>query len=240
MKSNKKTENKGLQRFTNYKQKSAHLWALKQVTLDDMKILTSEQEELFLAEVNSKQIDSKGVERDKLLKKFEPIFSEQTHRDMWHYNHAQITQAITNLMQEYGRMPLKSDIAERTGLSRPTIDKHLKEYQNNTEYLKNSEQFRFMSDKVLAKVFSFAVNGDIRACKLYLECMGKLGTNNSTTVNTQNNYIQINGLTISQDQITQLPKAQLNQIQNILTQKDNRIIEVKLPAKEKTKVILKE
>ncbi len=212
----KKTNENGLQRFTNFKHKSTYLWGLNQVTFADMEILTELQKRKFLEEVNKKQLIAEGEDKDKLLYKFELMFTEETKRQIWDYNHTRITVALTNLITEKGRMPCKVDIQERTGLSRVTIDKHLKEYQNNPEYIKRAEQFTFLGDKVLAKVFSLAVNGDIKACKLYLECMGKFGT----SINTQNNYIQINGLTISQEQIKNLPIEQLKQIQNILTEND--------------------
>ena len=212
----KKTNQNGLQRFTNFKHKSTYLWGLNQVTFADMEILTELQKRKFLEEVNKKQLIAEGEDKDKLLYKFELMFTEETKRQIWDYNHTRITVALTNLITEKGRMPCKVDIQERTGLSRVTIDKHLKEYQNNPEYIKRAEQFTFLGDKVLAKVFSLAVNGDIKACKLYLECMGKFGT----SINTQNNYIQINGLTISQEQIKNLPIEQLKQIQNILTEND--------------------
>ena len=212
----KKTNENGLQRFTNFKHKSTYLWGLNQVTFADMEILTELQKRKFLEEVNKKQLIAEGEDKDKLLYKFELMFTEETKRQIWDYNHTRITVALTNLIIEKGRMPCKVDIQERTGLSRVTIDKHLKEYQNNPEYIKRAEQFTFLGDKVLAKVFSLAVNGDIKACKLYLECMGKFGT----SINTQNNYIQINGLTISQEQIKNLQIEQLKQIQNILTEND--------------------
>jgi len=115
-------------------------------------------------------------------------------------------------------MPLKIDIAEKTGLSRPTIDKHLKEYTSNPLYIQEEEQFRFMTSKVLAKVFSFAVNGDIRACKLYLEFMGNATgqPSNNTLIQNQNNYIQINGRVLSQETIKHLNPEQLNSIETIL------------------------
>ena len=61
-----------------------------------------------------------------------------------------------------------------------------------------------MTSKVLGKVFYFAVNGDVRACKLYLEFMGNMnGLTGNTTINTQNNFIQINGTVLSQETIKQ-------------------------------------
>lgn len=208
----------GLQRFTKFEQNKKSLWNLKQITHEALNILTNDEKDKFLEEVNAKLAIVKGTERDSLLKQFEIIFSDETKNHIWEYNHCQITIAISTMMQEYGRMPSKKELAEKTGLSRPTLDKHLKEYTNNPLYIQEVEQFRFMTSKVLAKVFSFAVNGDIRACKLYLEFMGNTNgqPSNNTLIQNQNNYIQINGRVLSQETIKHLNPEQLNSIETIL------------------------
>ncbi len=211
------TKKKGLQRVTKFELKKKQLWGLKQITHEAFDVLTNNERNGFLKEVNAKLAIIKGEERDALLKQFELIFSDETKNQMWEYNHAIITNAISVLMQEQGRMPAKIDLANKTGLSRPTIDKHLKEYTSNPLYIQEVEKFKFMTAKVLAKVFAYAVNGDIRACKLYLEFMGNMnGLNGGTNINTQNNYIQINGMVLSQETIKHLSPEQLNTIETIL------------------------
>ncbi len=208
---------KGLQKVTKLELKKKSLWALNQITHKELDILTNDERSEFLKEVNEKLAILKGDERAELLKQFELIFSDETKNQLWEYNHSNITSAISTLMQEYGRMPSKKELAEKTGLSRPTIDRHLKEYTNNPLYIQEVDQFRFMTSKVLAKVFKFAVNGDVRACKLYFEMMGNMkGLTENTTINTQNNFIQINGLTISQEQIQRLSSDKIGQLHSLL------------------------
>ncbi|MEX1187610.1 MAG: hypothetical protein WED33_00020 [Bacteroidia bacterium] len=63
-----------------------------------------------------------------------------------------------------------------------------------------------MASKVLAKVFNFAVNGDMVAPKLYFSVMGAIdkGQNSKNTLmQNQNNYIQINGTVLSQESVRQ-------------------------------------
>ena len=219
------TKETGLQKVTKFEIKKKQLLDLKQITFKDIDILTIGENKEFIKEVNAKLAILKGKERDALLKQFEIIFCDETKNQLWEYNHAQITSAITLLLQEFGRMPSKVEIANKTGLSRPTIDKHLKEYASNPLYIQEIEQFRFMTAKVLSKVFAFAINGDIRACKLYLEIAGNMnGLNSSKTINNQNNFIQINGLTISQEQIQQLNAKQKAKIKDILTYNDHENI----------------
>jgi len=69
----------------------------------------------------------------------------------------------------------------------------------------------------MAKVFQFAVNGDIRAAKLYLETIGTTHKQQShTVVKSQNNHIQINNTILSQENLKRLSAEQLNQIEHIV------------------------
>ena len=209
----------GLQKFTKSEDKINKILSLEQITPEHLKQL-SESEKCRLAEVIDEMVNClKGDDRDELYKKIEPIMSDTSKNHIWEYNQNQITSAISVLMQECGRMPSKTEIAKRTELSRQTIHKHLKEYTDHPLYLGQIEQFRFMTSKVLAKVFEFAVNGDIGAAKLYFNIMGftNNGQNpNNTLIQNQNNYIQINGTVLSQDTIKHLNPEQLNTIETIL------------------------
>lgn len=117
-------------------------------------------------------------------------------------------------------MPTKNNIAKETGLSRTTIHKHLKDYATNPLYAEEMRKFRFMTDRVMTKVFRIAVQGEgnVKAARLYLEAMGCLAGQSglNTMINTQNNYIQINQTKLSQESIKQLSPGQLSQIEEIL------------------------
>ena len=210
---------KGLQKFTETETKINKILSLEQITPKDLEPL-SEKESTRLMEILTERFNKlKGTERDKFYKKIEPITGDTTKNQLWEYNHNQITWAISTLMQEYGRMPTKTEIATKTELSRQTVHKHLKEYTNHPQYLGQIEQFRFMTSKVLAKVFQFAVNGDTGAAKLYFNVMGFMNNGqapNNTLIQNQNNYIQINGTVLSQETIKHLNPEQLNTIETIL------------------------
>jgi hypothetical protein len=218
MKNDIKTTMQGLQRFTESEIKIDELFDLPVITIDDYKALSLTEREdfntLMIAKINA----LKGDERDKFLIKVELLLSPGTKNQLWENNHLLITNAISTLMQNSGCMPTKNHIAEQTGLSRTTINKHLKEYTTHPQYLVEIEQYRFMTSKVLAKVFKFAVNGDIRAAKLYFEMVGNLSAQpgSGTLIQQQNNYIQINGTVLSQESIKQLSPEQLAQIEGII------------------------
>lgn len=208
-----------LQKFTDRDSKIKEILNLERITHNEVEHLT-EPERDYLMEVLTKKFNAlKGEERDKFYEKIEPITSNSTKNQLWEYNHNQITWAISAVMQEYGRMPTKTEIATKTELSRQTVHKHLKEYMNHPQYLGQIEQFRFMSFKVLAKVFKFAVEGDTAAAKLYFNLIGFMNngqSQNNTLIKTQNNYIQINGTVLSQESLKQLSPEQLNTIETIL------------------------
>lgn len=210
---------KGLQKFTKTETKINQILSLEQITPKDLEPL-SEKESTRLMEILTDRFNMlKGTERDKFYKKIEPITSNTTKNQLWEYNHNQITWAISTLMQEYGRMPTKTEIANKTELSRQTVHKHLKEYATHPQFLGQIEQFKFMTSKVLAKVFQSAVNGDTVAAKLYFNVMGFMNngqTPNNTLIQNQNNYIQINGTVLSQETIKHLNPEQLNTIETIL------------------------
>ena len=215
----KQTKKKGLQKFTESEAKINKILSLEQITRSALEPLSKPEQDRLFAVLTEQLNNSKGIERDKICKKIELFAPEETKNQLWEYNHNQITWAISTLMQDCGRMPTKREIATKTELSRQTVHKHLKEYASNPLYIQEIEQFRFMTSKVLAKVFKFAVNGDMGAAKLYFNVMGNLNngqTSNNTLIQTQNNYIQINGTVLSQDNIKRLNPEQLEQMEAII------------------------
>lgn len=208
---------KSLQKFT--ETKINKILSLEQITPKDLEQL-SDKENARLKEIFTETFNKlTGTERDEFYNKIEPVTTKTTKNQLWEHNHAQITWAISTLMQELGRIPTKTEIATKTELSRQTIHKHLKEYANHPMYLMELESFRFMTSKVLAKVFNYAVNGDTGAAKLYFNVMGFMNNKqaqNNTLIQNQNNFIQINGTVLSQETIKSLNPEQLNTIESIL------------------------
>jgi len=211
---------RSLQKFTKSETKINNILSLEQITPKDLEQLNEKESTLLMEIISEKFNNLKGIERDKFHKKIEPITGETAKNQVWENNHNTITWAISTLIQEYGRMPSKSEIAIKTELSRQTVHKHLKEYMSHPQYLEQIEQFKFMTSKVLAKVFQFAVNGDTGAAKLYFNVIGFMNNgqspNNNTLIQNQNNYIQINGTVLSQEAIKNLNPEQLNMIETIL------------------------
>ncbi|HXB10443.1 MAG TPA: phBC6A51 family helix-turn-helix protein [Bacteroidia bacterium] len=142
-----------------------------------------------------------------------------SNNDLWEGNHLLITGAINLLMRANGRMPTKIEIAEKTGLSRKTIHKHIKDLKDNPLFQEQDEQFKLVKGSMLSLLHNMAFKGDVKAIKLFMEATGILG--NSKTVNkniieNQHNYIQINETRLSQEQIKKLSPERLKQIEELL------------------------
>jgi len=212
-----KTDKKNLQKLTD--EKINDILKLSRITPKDVEPLSDRETSKLMQVITEKFNSLIGNERDIFYTKIEAICHEETKNQLWESNHNKITAAISVLLQDYGRMPSKVEIAKKSELSRQTIHKHLKEYKTHPLFLGQMEQFRFMSSKLLAKVFQYAINGDIAAAKLYFSVIGYANAGqqqNSTMIQNQNNYIQINGTVLSQETIQQLNAEQLNSIESIL------------------------
>ncbi|MBP9933020.1 MAG: hypothetical protein KBF25_04955 [Chitinophagaceae bacterium] len=148
--------------------------------------------------------------------KFSPNdeFYVQMRNHSWQRNHLKIIACMSKLLQEKNRMPTNTELAAESRLSEETIYKHLREFKNHDLFIHETDKFEFMVHRILATVFNFGVQGDIRACKVFLD-YHKRGTG-TTYIKDQNNYIQINGTVLSQETIKHLNPEQLNTIETIL------------------------
>ena len=193
---------------------------LKKITKADVDTLDKNELVRFKAILTEKLNTLKGEALDQLINQIEIITEDSVKNQLWERHHAQITWAISMLMQEYGRMPIISEIASRTEFSRETVIKHLKDYEKHMLFKEQLEQFKFMVPKVLASVFKFAVQGDTSAAKFFLQTVVEttLTTGKNTHIENQNNYIQINGITLSPELIQNLKPEQLKSIEMILAQ----------------------
>jgi hypothetical protein len=208
-----RTKAEGLQKLTDSENKISRLFTLEKITDDDIKLLSQDELNRFNEIVNEQVRKATGSERDEILRKIEDTLSDDTKNDFWEYNHSRIMMAISSLMKEYGRMPSRSEIAQRADLSRTTVYKHLKEYTTHPLYMEQLQKMRILATNVISKVYQAAIEGDAGSQRLYLNVMGFLPNNQPTTMN---NYIQVNNTILSQETIRRLNPEQLLIIEGIL------------------------
>jgi AraC-like DNA-binding protein len=213
---------KSLQMFNDSDINIQKILKLDLITMNDLEKL-SEQEKESLSEILSEKINSlKGIERDKFLEKIDAITDSETRNQLWESNHISITWAISNLTQENGRMPTQIEIANKSGLSRQTIQKHFKEFSSNPYFIDYFNQMKFMSHKVIGKLLKCALQGDIKASRLFLEVTGQLNKDQgkATYIENQNNYLQINNTRLTEEAIKNLPHEKLLQIEELINSKE--------------------
>ncbi len=204
---------RGTQRVTKTDQKVDSILKKKKIKPSHIEQLTKRQEKAFFKKLEKKVNESKGEERDVLFAKILAITNDQIRNQIWESNHGKIGQTIAYLVESHGAMPNKSIIAKEAGLSRKTVHKHLKEYAAHPLYLEELELYRFMTVRLLGKVLSCAFEGDVRAAKLYFDIVRGGENKGGTLIQNQNNFIQVNGTTISQEEIKELSEEQLKKIE---------------------------
>jgi hypothetical protein len=140
-------------------------------------------------------------------------------RDRWYVNESHINTYINNELMRTRIVPSVTSIAAATGISRTTVQKHIREGKDSEYYSEQRETLRGLTHSVLSHLFRIGIAGDnVKALKVFLDYFKESPAlqQGGTHINTQNNYIQINGVTISQEQITKLAPEQLIQIEQVL------------------------
>jgi hypothetical protein len=213
-------ESKSLQKLTETDRKINRILERKIITIQDVRKVLNPVERKHLKTIIFQRLNElKGIDRQNFIDKVSRIQGKDFKNQMWERNHYMIVAAINNYIHETGMMPTKNNIHADTNISRQTINKHLKEYYTTDQYKERQNSFKIMSDKVLTKLISMAlsIQGDVKAARLYFEVTGVLGgMQNNSNIDTQNNYIQINQIKLSQDIINELPPDQRAKIEEIL------------------------
>ena len=192
----------------------------------------------FLDAMNSAYRSNDGNEVDKatedLYKFLETImpkddsFYIKMKNHTWQKNHMLVLANISELMQTINRMPSNTEIARAAGLSEETVYKHLKGMGESELYKGEEDKFKLMKNAVLTTVYNKGLQGDVRACKVYLDYFQ---SNNIAPVSmpAPTNFIQINNLKITPDELQKLPPATLQKIETLIKMpvKVKRVIQIK-------------
>jgi hypothetical protein len=172
----------------------------------------------------------KGEAWDAFYESQQSLFSEDTRGQIWLANQYKIRNVIADFISKNGRLPTHDEISNRTNLSRQTIHKHLKTFDQSEQYKTILAKYRFMSTKILDRLYSLAMGGDTKAAKLYLQIVGGVpGMANqfNPITNQQNNFIQVNGMMLTEDVIDLLSPTQLNQLEKIVRLGIKKKVELK-------------
>jgi uncharacterized protein (DUF1697 family) len=130
----------------------------------------------------------------------------------WTANEQLIVRTLHSFTKSYSRTPTVLEIAEKTGLSRTTVHKHLVESDYTTIHKQQSKEvLGKLRDKALGMIYSIGVrNGDVKALMKYVE----LTTEKEPK--SVKNFIQINNTKIDNHFIENLPPKVQRQIEEII------------------------
>lgn len=94
----------------------------------------------------------------------------EKQREDFEFNQANIRDAYLKILEaKQGRKPTNKEIAEKTGLSIPTVRKHLKEMNARGFDVDEVDNLRILSDDVKLAIYQQAVDGNVPAMKLWLQ-----------------------------------------------------------------------
>ena len=139
-----------------------------------------------------------------------------TRNCTYELNHYLITSSIHNFVLEKRTFPTIQHIAEETGLSRTTIYRHLEDGLNNDYSSLVKGKLEIMATKALEKLYLIGVqDNNAAALKNFLELSGAIAKHPVANIN---NYIQINNLRISKEELEQLPNDVVIQIEQLISE----------------------
>ena len=215
------TAKKSLQKFTETEDRVTKLFELKKITADDYKDFDDDEMMHFNQEMQNKMGVLQGIEKEAFLEQVDGILTADTKNQLWEQNHSNIMWAISVLTEEYSNFPPVNLIAQKLNLSRTTVHKHIKAFKEHSSYKAQQKSVEMMADKIVWQMYRLANNGDVKAGRLFLEVAGKIGKQKPQSVNTQNNYIQINGMVFNDEKLKSLKPEQLKSIETILLTADH-------------------
>ena len=130
-------------------------------------------------------------------------------------NHSIITSFMHNYILENRQFPTMSIISEKINLSRQTIYNHLNNGLTSiTNHLLKGKN-EIMSAKALEKLYLIGIEkNNPMALKYFIQLTGMVSNNSKMQVN---NYIQVNNLKISNEDIKRLPIEDILQIEKIVS-----------------------
>ena len=139
-------------------------------------------------------------------------------RDRWYINDNIIKNYINKQLLESSNLPNNTDICRATGLSRVTIDKHIKENKASIFKTEEVEKYKMLNSKAISRLYKIGMTeNNLKALKMFIDYTGDP---KETVIN--NNYIQINNTRIDSLLIDQLPIETRNQIETLIL--NNRLI----------------
>jgi hypothetical protein len=222
-----KQNNKGLQRFTDFDSLRTVEEFTELSILDNDKFLElfvwlqdKLNEALKKEKPEDGEIDRYFTRLEKILPIAYPDRSPEDKaevmvnlkRDRWYVNDNLIKEYINSELTKNRGLPTNTQISTATGLSRVTIDKHLKENGASIQKAEELDKFKLLNSIAISRLYKIGMTeNNTKALKMFIDYTGEP---KKTVIN--NNYIQINNTRIDSLLIDQLPDETRNQIEALI------------------------
>ena len=132
-------------------------------------------------------------------------------RDRWYINEAKIKHCIHTQLRENCYLPNNTQIATETGLSRVTVDKHLKANGLNNHKKEEFNKYELLNSMALNKLYQIGMNhSNTKALTSFINFT------NPPKGTVNNNFIQINNTKIDNLIIENLPENVRLQIEALI------------------------
>ena len=171
--------------------------------------------------INDSYANKLGLEHEaiELLAKCYLILNEEQNARFvrnatYETNHTIIGSFIHNYICENRCFPSIMTIKQETGLSRPTVYRHINNGFTDGFNSLVKGKIEYMIPKALEKLYYIGIeDNNATALKHFIELSGFTSKNKTTNVN---NYIQINNLKLSKEEFNQLPNETLLEIETLI------------------------
>tara|TARA_R110002049_G_scaffold80452_4_gene204630 strand:- start:1187 stop:1912 length:726 start_codon:yes stop_codon:yes gene_type:complete len=163
------------------------------------------------------------IYKHKNLEEGEREFRNHTYES----NHHLITSTINNSILDNNCFPSISQIKDKTGLSRQTIYNHLNCGLKSNYNRLVMGKLEYMAVHALSKLYLIGVkDNNASALKHFIELSGAINRNPIERVNS---YVQINNVTITQEDIKNLPPKSIEAITKLLSEarNDKQVIDMR-------------
>jgi hypothetical protein len=141
----------------------------------------------------------------------------EARRQDWEINHIRIKAFIRNYLIENRSMPTVTIIARDLNISRVTVYEHLGEGIRGEFYAEKLKEMEYMTLDILQLLYLKLIDGNVIAGKIWLDYMAKM-QQGAGNVRQQNNYLQVNSITLNEEQVKQLPEPAQQKISSLTAQ----------------------
>lgn len=156
-----------------------------------------------------------GDDYDRFLEKVEQLITVASKQNIDEARYVKIANAIDRLTKQNNRFPARCEIVTETDYSHKAVNECLEKYKDSFIYKGREEELIVMREKMISMCYQYGIKGDMKAARLFMECTGER-KEKTCNRNEQNNFIQVNGYTITTEQLKQLPEEKQIQINDIL------------------------